>query len=36
MNWDKLGYNQSNITGVCNGLRKTHKNFIWKYKQKND
>jgi group I intron endonuclease len=33
---DKLGYNQSNITGVCNGLRKTHKNFIWKYKQKND
>ena len=31
---DELGYNQSNITGVCNGLRKTHKNFIWKYKEK--
>ncbi len=31
---DVLGYNQSNITGVCNGLRKTHKKFIWKYKEK--
>jgi len=31
---DELGYNQSNITGVCNGLRKTHKGFIWKYKKK--
>ena len=31
---DELGYNQSNITGVCNGLRKTHKNYIWKYKKK--
>jgi group I intron endonuclease len=30
---DELGYNQSNITSVCNGLRKTHKGFIWKYKQ---
>jgi hypothetical protein len=33
---DELGYNQSNITGVCNGLRKTHKNYIWKYKKKED
>ena len=31
---DELGYNQSNITAVCNGLRKTHKEFIWKYKEK--
>lgn len=33
---DMLGYNQSNITGVCNGLRKTHKGYIWKYKKKED
>lgn len=33
---DVLGYNQSNITGVCNGLRKTHKKFIWKYKEKKE
>jgi group I intron endonuclease len=31
---DVLGYNQSNITSVCNGLRKTHKGYIWKYKEK--
>jgi hypothetical protein len=31
---DELGYNQSNITGVCNGLRKTHKGYLWKYKKK--
>ena len=29
---DVLGYPQSNITAVCNGLRKTAKGFIWKYK----
>jgi group I intron endonuclease len=33
---DELGYSQSNITGVCNGLRKTHKKYIWKYKKKED
>lgn len=31
---DVLGYNQGNITSVCNELRKTHKKFIWKYKEK--
>jgi group I intron endonuclease len=29
---DVLGYPQSNITAVCNGLRKTARGFIWKYK----
>ena len=33
---DELGYNQSNITRVCNGFRETHKNYIWKYKKKED
>jgi group I intron endonuclease len=30
---DELGYSQTCITAVCNNLRKTHKNFIWKYKE---
>ena len=28
----ELGYNQGHIAGVCNGLRKTHKGYFWKYK----
>ena len=29
---DKLGYNQGNITAVCNGKRKSAHGYIWKYK----
>jgi hypothetical protein len=29
---DKLGYNQGNITAVCNGKRSTAHGYIWKYK----
>jgi group I intron endonuclease len=29
---DVLGYNQSNITAVCNGKRKSANGYIWKYK----
>lgn len=30
---DELGYNQGNITAVCNEKRKTAHGFIWKYKK---
>lgn len=26
------GFNQGNISACCNGERKTHKGYIWKYK----
>ena len=26
-----LGYNQSNISQCCRGIRKTYKGFMWKY-----
>ena len=29
---DKLGYNQGNITAVCNGKRASAHGYIWKYK----
>lgn len=29
---DVLGYNQANITAVCNGKRKSANGYIWKYK----
>jgi group I intron endonuclease len=29
---DVLGYNQANITAVCNGQRKSANGYIWKYK----
>lgn len=29
----RSGFSASKISNCCNGLRKTHKGFIWKYKQ---
>lgn len=31
----QLGYNASNISKCCQGKLKTHKGFIWKYKEEN-
>lgn len=29
----RQGFNAGNITNCCNGNRKTHKGFIWRYKE---
>lgn len=29
----QLGYSQGNISECCNGKRKTHKGFTWRYKE---
>lgn len=30
------GYNQGNVADCCRGERKTHKGFIWRYKNEED
>jgi hypothetical protein len=31
MECDRNGFNQGAVAACCNGLRKTHKGYIWKY-----
>ena len=33
MECGRNGFNQGNIVACCNGKRKTHKGFIWKYEE---
>lgn len=33
MECSRNGYNQGHVVNCCNGLRKTHKGYVWKYLQ---